>query len=125
MATVALTKESFDQVLEDNDLVLVDFWAEWCGPCRSFAPIYARVSDEHDDIVFGKVDTDAQVDLASSFGIRSIPTLTIFRDGVVLYHQPGVVPAEGLQDLIGQVRGLDMDDVRRQIAEHEAAHNHS
>src|SRR5687768_11198906 len=109
MATVELTTESFAQTLEDNDIVLVDFWAEWCGPCRAFGPIYEKVSDAHPDIVFGKVDTEAQQDLAAQFGIMSIPTLAIIRERVVLFMQPGLVPEDGLENLIGQVRALDMD----------------
>lgn len=119
MATVDLTLETFDDTIRDNEMVLVDFWAEWCGPCRSFAPTYSAVSDGNPDIIFAKVDTEDQQQLAGAFGIRSIPTLMIFRDQVLLYSQPGVLPRAALDDLIGQVRELDMDDVRRQIAEQE------
>lgn len=119
MATVDLTLETFDDTIRDNEMVLVDFWAEWCGPCRSFAPTYSAVSDDNPDILFAKVDTEDQQQLAGAFGIRSIPTLMIFRDQVLLYSQPGVLPRSALDDLIGQVRELDMDDVRRQIAEQE------
>ncbi|HVM20100.1 MAG TPA: thioredoxin [Egibacteraceae bacterium] len=119
MATVDLTTETFQSTLENNDIVLLDFWAAWCGPCRMFAPIYEQVSEQHPDIVFGKVDTEAEQALAAQFNIMSIPTLMIVRDRVVLFSQPGVVPAEGLEHLIEQVRGVDMDEVRKAIAEHE------
>jgi thioredoxin 1 len=120
VATVELTADSFQQTIDDNDIVLLDFWASWCGPCRTFGPIYEQVSEQHPDIVFGKVDTEAEQQLAAQFGIRSIPTLAILRDNVLLFAQPGVVPAEGLEDLISQVRELDMDEVHREIASREA-----
>lgn len=117
MATVALTKDTFDETIRDNDTVFIDFWAEWCGPCRSFAPTYEAASEKHDDIVFAKVDTEDQQELAMAFGIRSIPTLMVFRDQIILYSQPGAIPGNMLDDLIGQVKAIDMDDVRAQIAE--------
>jgi thioredoxin 1 len=121
MATIELTLENFEQTINDNDTVFVDFWAEWCGPCRQFAPVFEAAAEEHTDIVFGKVDSDAQQELAGHFGIRSIPTLMAIRDNVVLFSQPGALPAHVLEDLIGQIREVDMDDVRRQIAEQQAA----
>ena len=117
MATVALTAETFDSAITDNEIVLLDFWAEWCGPCRTFGPIYESVSENHPDITFGKVDTEAEQALAAQFRIMSIPTLMILRDKVVLFSQPGVLPADALEDLIAQVRALDMDDIRKAMAE--------
>ncbi len=121
MATIAVTKDTFEDVVLDNDTVLVDFWAEWCGPCRSFAPVFEAASEANPDIVFAKVDTEAQQELAAYFKIRSIPTLMAFRDRVLLYSQPGALPAASLDQLITQLRAVDMDDVHRQIAEQESA----
>ncbi len=121
MPTVDLTATDFSSTIEDNGIVLIDFWAEWCGPCRMFAPWYEEVSQEHTDVVFAKVDTEAEQALAGSFGIRSIPTLMAFRDGILLYREAGALPKEALGELVAQVKALDMDDVRRKVAEAEAA----
>jgi thioredoxin 1 len=120
MATVELTGENFESVVGGADLALVDFWAAWCGPCRMFGPVFEQASEANPDAVFGKVDTEAQQELAASFGISSIPTLMIIRDGVVLYAQPGALPAPALDELIAKAREIDMDQVRATIAAQDA-----
>ncbi|GHG93431.1 thioredoxin [Streptomyces rubradiris] len=115
-STVELTKENFDETVSGNEFVLIDFWASWCGPCRSFAPVYEKAAEDNPDLVFGKVDTEAQPELAAAFEIRSIPTLMIVRDQVAVYAQPGALPAPALADLIEQARALDMDEVRKSVA---------
>ncbi|WP_425842751.1 thioredoxin [Agrococcus sp. TSP3-2-1] len=116
MTTRDITIDTFDQTITEGGIVLLDFWAAWCGPCRIFAPVFERASEQHRDIVFGKVDTEDQQELAAAFRITSIPTLMAFRDGVRVFSQPGALPPDALEQLIEGVRGLDMDDVRRQIA---------
>ena len=130
MATIELTKDTFESTVLENDTVLVDFWAEWCGPCRMFGPVYEKVSADHPDIVFAKVDTEAQPELAGYFNIRSIPTLMIFRDKIGIFSQPGALPEPALRDLIDQVKALDMDEVRAEMEVHhdhegEHAHDHA
>ncbi len=124
MSTVELTSENFASVVTGADLALVDFWAEWCGPCRMFGPIFDRASERYAEAVFGKVDTDAQTELAASFGISSIPTLMVIRDNVVLYSQAGALPEAALEELITKALDLDMDEVRASLAEHDHEHDH-
>jgi thioredoxin 1 len=121
MATVEATAATFDELVDEPGIVLVDFWAEWCGPCRAFGPLFEAASEAHADISFAKVDTEAERELAARASITSIPTLMAFRDGILVFAQPGALPAPALEQLITAVRGLDMDDVRRQLEAEQAA----
>lgn len=119
MATVTMGEKNFEDVVKGHDIVLVDLWASWCGPCRMFAPVFEKVSDKHPDIVFAKVDTEQEQRLSASFGVMAIPTLLAFRDQILVYKQPGALPEHALEDLIAKIRGLDMDEIRDRIAEQD------
>lgn len=124
MSTTEITGENFEQTVKDNDTVVLDCWAEWCGPCRGFAPVYEAASERHKDkgIVWGKLDTENQRELAGAFGIQSIPTVMVFRQGILLFRQAGALPGRALDEIVEKVGGLDMDEIRKEIAEHEKAH---
>lgn len=119
MATIDLTTADFEQTVTSDGITLVDFWADWCGPCKAFAPVYEAASEQHPDVTFGKVDTEDQQAIAAAANIRSIPTLMAFRDGILVFAQPGALPASALEQVITAVKGLDMDDVRKKVAEQQ------
>ena len=123
MAVKELTNENFESVIKDNPFVMIDFWATWCGPCRSFAPVYDKVSEDHGDIVFAKVNTEEEMQIAAQFQIRSIPTLMIFRDNIIVFSQPGALPESSLRDLLAKAGELDMDEVRAKIAQQPDSEN--
>ncbi len=120
MATIALTADNLENTIDGNDIVLIDFWADWCGPCKSFGPIFEAASEKYADVTFAKCDTEAEQVVAAQFGIQSIPTVAAFREQILIFSQPGALPEEALDQLITQIKGLDMDDVRKQIAEAQA-----
>ena len=125
MATIDITAENFEETITDNDIVLVDFWADWCGPCKRFGPVYQKASEEYDGIVFAKLDTDANYELTSQLGIEGIPTLMAFREGVLVFNQAGALPGQALQQVLDAVKGLDMEEVHAQVAKLQAEHEHS
>lgn len=122
MATVQITAENFKETIEKGGIVLLDFWAEWCGPCRAFAPVFEKASDTHSDVVFGKIDTESEQELAGAAGIQAIPTLMLFRDGILLFRESGALPPAALEELVTQAKALDMEKVRKEIEEHEHEH---
>ena len=121
MATIELNNDNFESTLNDNNILLIDFWAQWCGPCKMFGPVFEQAAEKHQDITFAKVNTEEQQELAASFGIRSIPTLAAFKEKVMVFMQPGALPEEALEELVGKVKELDMDEVRKQIEQEASA----
>lgn len=120
MAYVELTKENFEEIITGNDTVIIDFWAEWCGPCKAFGPVFEKVSEDHPDVVFAKVNTELEQEIAGWFQIRSIPTLMVFREKIIVFSQPGALPEGALREVIGKTGELDMEDVKKQVAEQQA-----
>lgn len=124
MATTEITKDNVEEILGKDGTVIIDFWASWCAPCKTFAPVFDSAASRHESVVWGKVDTQAQQELAQAFGVEAIPTVMVFRDGILLFEQAGIIPAKGLDDLVDQVSKLDMDDVKKKVEEQKAAHGH-
>ena len=125
MAVVELTKDNFEEIVTSNEFVIVDFWAPWCGPCRSFAPVYDKVSEDHPDVVFAKVNTEDEQEIAGHFQIRSIPTLMIFRDKIIIFSEAGALPESAFRELVAKAGELDMDEVRRQVAQQQSSQGHA